>query len=184
MVPSLPQSAGKGERDGRPVVSKFYDLVDQVTALLRQHGRLSYRALVRQFGLDDARLADLVFELIEVQRVAVDQNGTILVLAQEAPPPSPDPAEADQESSHSASPPAGPDEAEAERRHLSVLFCDLAGSAMLSAVLDPEELRDVLREYQTACAAVVERFGGVIARQVADGLLVNFGYPRAHDDDA
>ena len=58
----------------------FYELVDQAIALLRERGRLSYRALKRQFHLDDARLDDLKFELIEVQGVARDQGGAILVL--------------------------------------------------------------------------------------------------------
>jgi class 3 adenylate cyclase len=65
-----------------------------------------------------------------------------------------------------------------------VLFCDLVGSTPLAAELDPEELREVLRDYQRVCAGVIERFGGLIARQVGDGLLVNFGYPQAHEDDA
>src|SRR5262249_24928179 len=72
---------------------------------------------------------------------------------------------------------------EAERRQLTVLFCDLADSTALSTELDPEELRVVLHDYQTLCAGIVERYGGVIARQVSDGLLVNFGYPHAHEDN-
>jgi TOMM system kinase/cyclase fusion protein len=72
----------------------------------------------------------------------------------------------------------------AERRQLTVLFCDLVGSTTLSAELDPEELREVVRAYQATCAEVITRFDGYIAQYLGDGLLVYFGYPRAHEDDA
>jgi class 3 adenylate cyclase/predicted ATPase len=74
--------------------------------------------------------------------------------------------------------------AEAERRQLTVLFCDLVGSTALSAQLDPEEYREVVRMYQQASAAVIERFEGYLAQYLGDGLLVYFGYPTAHEDDA
>jgi class 3 adenylate cyclase len=64
------------------------------------------------------------------------------------------------------------------------MFCDLVGSTALAAHLDPEELREVVRAYQTACAEVIARFEGHIAQYLGDGLLVYFGYPRAHEDDA
>jgi class 3 adenylate cyclase/tetratricopeptide (TPR) repeat protein len=77
-----------------------------------------------------------------------------------------------------------PLDAPAERRQLTVLFCDLVGSTELSARLDPEEFGEVLRSYQQAVAAVVTRFDGHIAQLLGDGLLVYFGYPMAHEDDA
>src|SRR3989337_1626492 len=73
---------------------------------------------------------------------------------------------------------------EAERRQLTVMFCDLVGSTALSEQLDPEELRDVVRIYQEVCAEVIDRFEGYIAQYLGDGLLVYFGYPLAHEDDA
>src|SRR5215813_369951 len=73
---------------------------------------------------------------------------------------------------------------EAERRQLTVLFCDLVGSTALSAQLDPEELREIVRAYQDTCAKVIARFEGHIAQYLGDGLLVYFGYPLAHEDDA
>src|SRR5205085_4187652 len=73
---------------------------------------------------------------------------------------------------------------EAERRQLTVLFCDLVDSTALAARLDPEELREVVRAYQETCAAVIQRFEGHIAQYLGDGLLVYFGYPLAHEDDA
>lgn len=73
---------------------------------------------------------------------------------------------------------------DAERRHLTVMFCDLVGSTALSARLDPEDMWEVIRAYRAACADVVAAYDGRIARFVGDGILVYFGYPRAHEDDA
>jgi class 3 adenylate cyclase/DNA-binding winged helix-turn-helix (wHTH) protein/predicted ATPase len=72
----------------------------------------------------------------------------------------------------------------AERRHLTVMFCDLVDSTQLSSRLDPEDLRTVMQAYHQTCAAVIHRFDGYIAQYLSDGLLVYFGYPVAHDDDA
>jgi class 3 adenylate cyclase len=74
--------------------------------------------------------------------------------------------------------------ADAERRQLTVMFCDLVDSTPLAEQLDPEDLRQVVRAYQAACAAVIQRFDGSIAQHLGDGLLVYFGYPQAHEDDA
>ena len=65
-----------------------------------------------------------------------------------------------------------------------MLFCDLVDSTVLASQLDPEELRDVVRAYQDACAKVIARYEGHIAQYLGDGLLVYFGYPLAHEDDA
>ena len=73
---------------------------------------------------------------------------------------------------------------EAERRQLTVMFCDLVGSTSLSERLDPEDLRQVVRAYQAAAGQVVRRFEGHVAQYLGDGLLVYFGYPVAHEDDA
>ena len=73
---------------------------------------------------------------------------------------------------------------EGERRHLTVMFCDLVESTALSARLDPEDLRHVIASYQAACAEIIERFEGHVARYLGDGILAYFGYPRAHEDDA
>ncbi|OAE97697.1 adenylate cyclase [Bradyrhizobium centrolobii] len=73
---------------------------------------------------------------------------------------------------------------DAERRHLTVMFCDLVGSTALSARLDPEDMWEVIRAYRAACANVIASYDGMIARFVGDGILIYFGYPRAHEDDA
>src|ERR1700716_1403830 len=74
--------------------------------------------------------------------------------------------------------------ASAERRQLTVMFCDLVNSTVLSARLDPEDMRDVLRVYHDGCASVVSRFEGFVAKYMGDGALIYFGYPHAHEDDA
>jgi class 3 adenylate cyclase len=92
-----------------------------------------------------------------------------------------------------AAPPAGtvvealrdaPAPADAERRQLTVMFCDLVGSTKLSSKLDPEDLREVIGTYHRAVAEVVRGFEGFVAKYMGDGVLVYFGYPRAHEDDA
>jgi class 3 adenylate cyclase/predicted ATPase len=80
-------------------------------------------------------------------------------------------------------PPAAP-LAEAERRQLTVMFCDLVGSTVLSARLDPEDLRAVIAAYHRCVAAVIERAGGFVAKYMGDGVLAYFGYPRADEHDA
>ena len=72
----------------------------------------------------------------------------------------------------------------AERRQLTVMFCDLAGSTALSARLDPEDMRQVIRAYQDACSGVVARYDGFVAKFMGDGILAYFGFPHAHEDDA
>src|SRR6202521_500501 len=72
----------------------------------------------------------------------------------------------------------------AERRQVTVMFCDLVGSTALSARMDPEDLREVISAYQKRVAETVGRFGGFVAKYMGDGVLVYFGYPQAHEDDA
>ena len=74
--------------------------------------------------------------------------------------------------------------ADAERRQLTVMFCDLVGSTELSSRLDPEDLREVIAAYHRAVAETVARFDGFVAKYMGDGVLVYFGYPQAHEDDA
>jgi class 3 adenylate cyclase len=72
----------------------------------------------------------------------------------------------------------------AERRQVTVMFSDLVGSTALSARMDPEDLREVISAYQKCVAQTVQRFGGFVAKYMGDGVLVYFGYPQAHEDDA
>src|SRR6266852_4976929 len=70
-----------------------------------------------------------------------------------------------------------------ERRHLTVLFCDLAGSTAIAAQLDPEEWRETVSSYHRAAAEAITRFGGHVAKYLGDGVMAFFGYPEAHDND-
>ncbi|MGH9547979.1 MAG: adenylate/guanylate cyclase domain-containing protein, partial [Terriglobales bacterium] len=79
---------------------------------------------------------------------------------------------------------AGPRSTDAERRQLTVMFCDLVGSTVLSTQLDPEEMSNILSAFQKVCAGAVTGFGGSVAKYMGDGALVYFGYPEAHEDDA
>src|SRR5438128_12131741 len=113
----------------------FEEVLDQAIEMLRRRGRVSYRALQRQFGLDDAYLADLKAEIIEAQRLAVDENGTILVWTGGASPgPTPIPAQPESLPATQADPttqvasaPVTPRTADAERRQLTVMGCEVVG---------------------------------------------------------
>src|SRR5215472_9042755 len=171
----------------------FEEILDQAIAMLQRRGRVSYRALQRQFQLDDAYLQDLAAEIVEVLQLAVDQDHTMLVWtggpsapAPVSPPPSSTPPPDIQEPHLTPRvPEPGVQHApEAERRQLTVLFGDLVDSTALARQLDPEDYREVVRAYQATCGAVIQRFDGYIAQYLGDGLLVYFGYPQAHEDDA
>jgi class 3 adenylate cyclase len=172
----------------------FEEILDHAIAMLQRRGRLTYRTLQLQFQLDETHLEALKDELIYGQRLAVDEGGRVLVWAGDAetplspsPPasqPIPQPATPEPSLPQTTPPPAVPSTPEAERRQLTVLFCDLVDSTVLASRLDPEEWREVVRAYQATCAKVIARFEGHIAQYLGDGLLVYFGYPRAHEDDA
>jgi class 3 adenylate cyclase len=166
----------------------FEEILDQAIAMLQRQGRVSYRALKRQFALDDSYLADLKAEIIDVHQVAVDQGGTMLVwtggTGTTPPRVVPQPVARTDLPTTEVPPPGTQHAPEAERRQLTVLFCDLVDSTRLAGQLDPEDLREVVRAYQDTCAKVIARFEGHIAQYLGDGLLIYFGYPLAHEDDA
>src|SRR5215813_4086420 len=187
----------------------FYDLLEQVLALVQRHHRLSYRALKLQFPLLDPACIDALRDELLFQGVARDAEGQGLiwlgrtsVVPQATVSRQPAPAASATEPSRAAptvsatlpSPATGDDRLavpasglsapEAERRQLTVMFCDLVGSTQLSGQLDPEDLRAVVRAYQEAAAKVIQHYAGHIAQYLGDGLLVYFGYPTAHEDDA
>jgi TOMM system kinase/cyclase fusion protein len=172
----------------------FEELLDQVLAMLQRRGRVLYRTLTRQFALDEADLEDLKEAILFAHPQVVDEAGRGLVwtgAAGAVPLPAPDspqpvepPITLTPRGGHTAVPPSEPSTPDAERRQLTVLFCDLVDSTVLARQLDPEELREVVRAYQDTCAKVIARYEGHIAQYLGDGLLVYFGYPRAHEDDA
>jgi predicted ATPase/class 3 adenylate cyclase len=164
----------------------FEEILDQAIAMLQRRGRLTYGTLKRQFQLDNAALEDLKNELIEGQRLAVDERGNVLVWTGGADVPQlrPSPPTADVQLTQGHPLPTAPPPPDAERRQLTVMFCDLVDSTKLSSKLDPEEYREVVRAYQRVCSEVITRFDGHIAQLLGDGLLMYFGYPQAHEDDA
>src|SRR5262245_8820032 len=171
----------------------FDDVLEQVVTLLKRQRRVSYRALKLRFNLDDEYLDILKEELIDAQRIAMDEDGRILVWtgqAESIPLSASQSLQVEQQRpaqhvqpTHIASL-LGSHVPEAERRQLTVMFCDLVDSTKLSSQLDPEVYRDVVRAYQSTCTEVIQRFDGHVAQLLGDGLLVYFGYPQAHEDDA
>jgi class 3 adenylate cyclase/tetratricopeptide (TPR) repeat protein len=171
----------------------FEEMLAQVLELLPREKRVSYRALKLRFAINDDYIEGLKDELIYAKKLAGDEENRVLVWtgdtttgragapqpAQPTPPPAiqaPSPPD--------ERPSAAPRPREAERRQLTVMFCDLVESTQLSGQLDPEVYREVVRAYQSACSEVITRFDGHIAQLLGDGLLVYFGYPHAHEDDA
>ena len=89
-----------------------------------------------------------------------------------------------QSAASAASAPASPPIIDAERRQLTVMFCDLVGSTPLAARYDPEDLREIVGAYHRCVADTAARFAGFVAKYMGDGVLIYFGYPEAHEDDA
>src|SRR5215475_3801277 len=170
----------------------FDEILEQVITLLKRQGRVSYPALKIRFSLDDEYLEALKAELLYVHPVRDDEGRGLIwtgetataqvVASPPAKPPQQPSAQHDQPTQ--IAPPLEPHTPEAERRQLTVMFCDLVDSTRISSQLDPEEYRDVVRAYQTACTDVIQRYDGHIAQLLGDGLLIYFGYPQAHEDDA
>jgi class 3 adenylate cyclase/tetratricopeptide (TPR) repeat protein len=179
----------------------FKEVLAQVIDWLQQDKRVSYRALKRQFALDDTFLDDLKYELTEVQQCAIDQDGAMLVWtgdANAAAPPLPAPAAP-------AVPPAtrpepeplvytpphlaekirtGRAALEGERKQVTVLFADLKGSMELLADRDPEEARQLLDPVLERMMAAVHRYEGTVNQVMGDGIMALFGAPIAHEDHA
>jgi class 3 adenylate cyclase len=172
----------------------FEEILDQAIAMLQRRGRVTYRLLQRQFQLDDDTLGDLLTELryAHGEVISEDEQGMVwtggaAVLS--TPPlsgPQPFQPSVSQEvpAPQADGTPTTPSTPDAERRQLTVMFCDLVDSTRLSSQLDPEDYRDMVRAYQRVCSEVITRFDGHIAQLLGDGLLVYFGYPQAHEDDA
>jgi class 3 adenylate cyclase len=172
----------------------FEEILDQAIAMLQRRGRVTYQTLRLQFQVDEEHLEALKDAILFACPQVVDAPGRGLVWGGEAgaiPPPTPASPQsveppvtlAPRLGTTTVTPPE-PQPPEAERRQLTVLFCDLVDSTVLASQLDPEELREVVRAYQETGAKVIARFEGHIAQYLGDGLLVYFGYPLAHEDDA
>lgn len=168
---------------------EFEQILKEVLWRLVTEGSISSRRMKRVFGLNDVDLEDLRFELIRTPRIAVDLDGELLVWALEGRATRPGFMALPQplpvlRGAELPAPPAARDLPSAERRHLTVMFCDLAGSTHLSTRLDPEDMGEVIRAYQEVVSDAVRRFDGYIAKFMGDGVLVYFGYPNAQEKDA
>jgi predicted ATPase/class 3 adenylate cyclase len=168
-----------------------YDaLVTQALTLLQREQRLAYRVLKLRLQIDDDLLEALKDDLIYAKKLAIDEDGRVLVWTggMSSVPASISPvslpATSDVAPAQVGAPPGSPATPDAERRQLTVLFCDLVDSTVLASQLDPEDWRAVVQAYQDTCARVIARYEGHIAQYLGDGLLVYFGYPLAHEDDA
>jgi class 3 adenylate cyclase len=192
----------------------FARVLKEVLWCLVAEGSISYRRIKLSFGLDHDGLEELRRELIVIKRVAADIDGELLVWAPDGRAARPEPMallqplpalrHAEKPSAPAAKrdlpaeaeiapPPASPTPVvtaapaaapDAERRQLTVMFCDLVGSTALSTGMDPEDLRDVIASYQNRCSAAIRHYDGFVAKYMGDGILVYFGYPRAHEDEA
>ena len=155
-----------------------------IVVWLRSLGLGKYEAVFRENEIDETVLPNLTAEdLKELGVTALGHRRKLLdaiaALRNDTSAPGP--------SSYLKTAPAAPSaspEDRAERRQVTVMFSDLVGSTALSARMDPEDLREVLSAYQTCVAETVQRFGGFVAKYMGDGVLVYFGYPQAHEDDA
>jgi class 3 adenylate cyclase len=155
-----------------------------VVVWLRSLGLGKYEAAFRGNEIDETVLPSLTHETLkELGATAVGHRlkllDAIAALRSDASgkAPSVDPTT-------TPSAPSARPEDRAERRQVTVMFSDLVGSTALSARMDPEDLREVISAYQKCVAETVGRFGGFVAKYMGDGVLVYFGYPQAHEDDA
>ena len=175
---------------------KFTELVGQVRSWLEREQRVTYRTLQREFELDADTLADLKEELIEAKRVAVDENGKVLVWTGAAPVPSTASSVpgASQSPAPSVQPPSAYTPAhlaeriratavtDGERKTITALFADLKGSTALIEGLDPEEARAIIDPALQLMMDAVHQYDGYVAQALGDGIFALFGAPLAHED--
>ena len=155
-----------------------------IVVWLRSLGLGKYEAAFRENEIDETVLPSLTHETLkELGVTAVGHRlkllDAIAALRSDGSGKAP-PVDAGTTSST----PSAHSEDRAERRQVTVMFSDLVGSTALSARMDPEDLREVISAYQKCVAETVQRFGGFVAKYMGDGVLVYFGYPQAHEDDA
>ena len=177
----------------------FYEVLDQIIALLQRRGRVTYRALQRQFALDDAYLDDLKDELIYGQRLAVDEDERVLVWMGDtasAPLP-PTSASASVQATDHSSPPisytpqyltekilTSRSALEGERKQVTVMFADIKDSTELIKDLDPEAAQQLLDPAIHIMMDAIHRFEGTVNQVLGDGIMALFGAPIAHEDHA
>ena len=152
-----------------------------IVVWLRSLGLGKYEAAFRENEINEKILLSLTAEDLKElgvaalghRRMLLDAIAVLRGQADGAPTTTPGPAAVDASFRDTA-----------ERRQVTVMFSDLVGSTALSARMDPEDLREVINGYQKCVAETVQRFGGFVAKYMGDGVLIYFGYPQAHEDDA
>src|SRR5579872_6640902 len=143
---------------------------------LRRLGLEQYEATFRENEISEKVLPDLTAEDLKDLGVNIVGHRRKLLDAIAALP--------DETGATTGLPDARPvTDSAAERRHLTVMFCDLVGSTALSTRLDPEDLREIIGAYHRTVTETIARFAGYVAKYMGDGVLVYFGYPQAHEDD-
>src|SRR2546428_3302196 len=166
----------------------FDEVLAQVLEVLQREGRVSYRALKRRFGLDEAYLEDLKEEIIAAKQLAIDEGGRVLVwTGTPAPPPvrEREPAPLAFTTSYLTEKILTSRTAlEGERKQITVLFADIQGSTELIAGLDPEEARQILDPVLHLMMDAVHRYEGTVNQVLGDGIMALFGAPLAHEDHA
>ena len=155
-----------------------------IVVWLRSLGLGKYEAVFRENEIDETVLPSLTHETLKELGVAAVGHrlkllDAIAALREDASGKAPS-----VDATTASSAPSAPPEDRAERRQVTVMFSDLVGSTALSARMDLEDLREVISAYQKCVAETAQRFGGFVAKYMGDGVLVYFGYPRAHEDDA
>ncbi|MEP6933017.1 MAG: adenylate/guanylate cyclase domain-containing protein [Nitrospirota bacterium] len=158
---------------------------DRVSAWLENLGLGIYREAFEKNAITWDVLPELNQGDLESLGVLLGHRKTLLRAIAQLPPRADLPGPGSLASAVSPSPPPFPPQRDqAERRQLTVMFCDLVDSTALSRRLDPEDLQDVIRRFLDACSQTIGRFNGYIAKYMGDGMLVYFGYPQAHENDA
>src|SRR6476659_9257016 len=150
--------------------------MQQIADWLEKLGMSEYAERFAESDIDTSVLRDLTDQDLKELGVSLGHRRKMLAAIAElasAVPASPQPASTEPKPQDTA-----------ERRQVTVMFSDLVGSTALSARMDPEDLREVISAYQKRVAETVQRFGGFVAKYMGDGVLVYFGYPQAHEDDA
>jgi class 3 adenylate cyclase/predicted ATPase len=160
------------------------DNVMDVMVWLRSLGLGKYEAAFRENEIDEAVLPSLTHETLKELGVSAVGHRLKLLDAIAALRTDAGAEGLSADAGAVAATPSVSVQDGAERRQVTVMFSDLVGSTALSARMDPEDLREVISAYQKCVAETVRRFGGFVAKYMGDGVLVYFGYPEAHEDDA